>query len=58
MASTRLDPESAPLLKSAELIPSPESVQKRVVPGLTFLVSIVVVRTSPSVSDVLDGLSE
>ena len=51
------EPLRSPLARSLELMPSPPMAQKRVVPGVTFLVSTVVVRVSPSLMEVAEGLS-
>ena len=45
---TMPDPVREPLLKSLASMPDPPTFQKSVVPGLTFLVSTVVVSVSPS----------
>ena len=54
---TMPDPVRDPLARSLESMPLPERVQKSVVPGLTFLVLMVVVNTPPSFGVDVDVIS-
>ena len=53
---TMPEPVREPSLKSLASIFFPLMAQKRVVPGVTFLVSTVVVKVSPSLTEVVEGL--
>ena len=50
------EPVREPLLKSLASIFLPLMAQKRVVPGVTFLVWTVVVKVSPSLTEAAEGL--
>ena len=56
VAPTGAEPVRAPLLKSAAVIPVPDSAQYSTVAAATFVVWTVVVRLPPSFSAVAEGV--
>ena len=56
VAPTAAEPVRAPLLKSAALMPVPDSDQYSSVPTATLVVWTVVVRIAPSLRDAAEGV--